>query len=261
MVKHAQSDRVKKLDRTDEHDVRLADAVEEYREEQLKPPGQARRGYRPIAEKHDVNHNTLQRAVTGATQVMSDFNSAKQRLTPAEERILVSHCSESANIGFPLTHTKIAIAANKILERRVENVQDFEKVGRSWTGRFLDRNRHELSMHWSKPLDMQRAKSLNPIATAAWYALLKKEVIDLDTPEELIYGMDEVGMGDSDDTTSRVVGARGTKTQHKQNGGSKKNTTVLVTICADGTHPRPAIIFEGQNQMQKWRNNTVAQAQ
>ncbi|KAJ7439297.1 hypothetical protein FB451DRAFT_985330, partial [Mycena latifolia] len=56
---------------------------------------------------------------------------------------------------------------------------------------------------------------------------------------ENIYGMDESGFPPSNQGRQRVVGRRGTKTQHKAGSANHENVTVLVTICADGTTLKP----------------------
>jgi len=76
----------------------------------------------------------------------------------------------------------------------------------------------------------------------------------------LIYGMDESGFPTGDPHTERVIGRRGTKVQHKQTEGDRENTTVLVTICADGTSLCSTIIFKGKNFMTKWNDNNPLQA-
>ncbi|KAJ7040000.1 hypothetical protein C8F04DRAFT_887737, partial [Mycena alexandri] len=53
---------------------------------------------------------------------------------------------------------------------------------------------------------------------------------------EDVYGMDESGFTLGHQGRERVIGRRGT---HKQGGGDKENVTVIVTICADGTYPKP----------------------
>ncbi|KIL62014.1 hypothetical protein M378DRAFT_81767, partial [Amanita muscaria Koide BX008] len=72
--------------------------------------------------------------------------------------------------------------------------------------------------------------------------------------------MDESGFPPGHQGKERVVGRRGTKTQHKQGGADRENVTALITICADGTALPPMIIFKGQNFMAKWGNNNVAKA-
>ncbi|TFK25312.1 hypothetical protein FA15DRAFT_590711, partial [Coprinopsis marcescibilis] len=76
-------------------------------------------------------------------------------------------------------------------------------------------------------------------------------------PENL-YGMDESGFPTAYDGKERVVGARGTKTQHKQGGADRENTTAVVTICADGTTVQPLLIFKGKNVKDSWvKGNTI----
>ncbi|EEB97411.1 hypothetical protein MPER_03274, partial [Moniliophthora perniciosa FA553] len=62
---------------------------------------------------------------------------------------------------------------------------------------------------------------------------------------ELVYGADESGFTENDSTKVRVIGSRGKRFQHKQGGAGRENTTVIVTICADGTAIRPTVIFKG----------------
>lgn len=49
-----------------------------------------------VAATHNVSKSTLQRLVNGGVS-MSAFNAGKQRLTPAEERVVVDFCLESAD--------------------------------------------------------------------------------------------------------------------------------------------------------------------
>ncbi|KAE9402187.1 hypothetical protein BT96DRAFT_780438, partial [Gymnopus androsaceus JB14] len=64
---------------------------------------------------------------------------------------------------------------------------------------------------------------------------------------ENMYGMDESGFLPSNQGCQRVLGRRGTKTQHKQGNANRENVTVIVTICGDGTTLKPTIIFKGKN--------------
>lgn len=72
--------------------------------------------------------------------------------------------------------------------------------------------------------------------------------------------MDESGFPPGLLGRDRVVGARGTKTQHKQGGANRETVTALVTICADGTTVEPMIIFKGKNLLKKWGQDNVARA-
>ncbi|KIJ89902.1 hypothetical protein K443DRAFT_117377, partial [Laccaria amethystina LaAM-08-1] len=65
--------------------------------------------------------------------------------------------------------------------------------------------------------------------------------------EENIYGTDESGFFPEGGIRVRVIGARGKKTQHQQSDGGRENTTVIVTICTDGSSLKPAVIYKGQS--------------
>src|ERR1700692_209863 len=256
MVYKALSEQVKRQKATTRKNAQMRQAIDVYRQQEFKPKDE-RKSYRQVADEFDVSKSTLQRLVMGGVS-MSAFNAGKQRLTPAEERVLVDFALESADRGFPLTHANLYKAADDILTSRLGD--EHVSLGHNWVDVFLNRHREELQTHWSKPLDTQRGRALNPTNVKLWFDLVKENIVDKDILPHNIYGMDESGFPPSDQGTQRVIGRRGTKTQHKQGGADRENVTAIVTICADGTVLQPAIIFKGQNFMKKWGNNNVAHA-
>ena len=133
-----------------------------------------------------------------------------------------------------------------------------EPVGSYWVYGFIDRWHEVLQTHWSKPLDTQRAQSLNPEAVQSWFKLVEEFIVKAGIAPENIYGMDESGFPLAYSGKERVVGARGTKTQHKQGGADRENVTAVVTICADGGTISPLLIFKGKNLKDTWvQNNRV----
>ncbi|KAJ7165294.1 hypothetical protein C8R46DRAFT_834842, partial [Mycena filopes] len=80
----------------------------------------------------------------------------------------------------------------------------------------------------------QRAQSLNPEAVKSWVDLVKKWIVGNGVSPDRIYGMDESGFPMGYTGKECIVGARRTKTQHKQGGASRQNITVVVTIRGDG---------------------------
>lgn len=257
MVFKALSDRAKNITKRRADNANMQKAVDAYVQEQAKPEGTKKLGLRKIAEKFEVGFRTLGRLVNGGV-TMSAFNASKQKLTPTEERVLVDFAKESADRGFPLHHSALEIYANAILH--VKHGDEYEPLGGQWIYRFLDRHREELQTHWSRPLDTQRARSLNPEAVAAWFDLVEKWIVGMEIRREDIYGMDESGFPPSNQGRQRVIGGRGVKTQHKQGGANRENVTVVVTICADGTALDPLIIFKGQNLQAAWGQDNVAHA-
>ncbi|KAF5344297.1 hypothetical protein D9758_012308 [Tetrapyrgos nigripes] len=77
---------------------------------------------------------------------------------------------------------------------------------------------------------------------------------------DCVYGADESGFNEDDGAKIRVIGARSKKMQHKQGGGGRENTTVIVTICADGTTIRPTVIFKGKHFQINWYQDNPTKA-
>jgi len=189
-----------------------------------------------IAESHNVAYATLHRRIHGGHSI-GEANQEKQKLTVVQEWTLVQFILEAAERGFPLSHTQIIQHADAV--RQATLGADCEGVGVKWVFAFLDRHHQELRPFWSKALDTQRARSLNPEA-------------------DRVYGMDESGFPTGYTGKERVIGAWGTKTQHKQGGVSRQNITALVTIRADGNMVvPPMIIFPGVNFQTAWGNGNT----
>jgi Tc5 transposase DNA-binding domain len=251
----ALSENVKKQKARQLVNTKMAKALDEFQHNELRPKS-SRESLRAIADRNNVARETLRRLAAGNVS-MSAFNATKQKLSPAEERVLLDHILASADRGFPMTFSTVVAHANCILKSRNGEAINPES---NWVHRFRDRHNDELQAHWSKPLDTQRAQSLNPAAVEAWFGLVKEFVADKNIRKEDIYGMDESGFPPSDQGTQRVLGRRGTKTQHKQGSGERENVTAIVCICADGTVLRPAIIYKGKNMMAKYGENNVSGA-
>lgn len=78
-------------------------------------------------------------------------------------------------------------------------------------------------------------------------------------PEDT-YGANESGFMPSMGTKQRVIGARTKKMQKKQGDGGRENTTVMVTICADGTAIKPLVIFKGKHYQVQWNQENPTEA-
>ena len=256
MVGHALSEHMKQQECRCLDNTTMQHTIDKYLHEQAKPDGVQKHGYRPIADKYGISRSTLQALVNGGTS-MSAFNTMKRKLTHAEERVLVDRILESSNCTLPLSLANIAMHADRILGGRKEPV---EPVGESWVPRFLDQYHDELQTHWSRPLAMERAHSLNKDAVKHWYELMRVNVIDKEIKEHNIYGMDESGFPPANQGVQCVISQRGTKVQHKAGSANQENVTVLVTICADGTALQPTIIFKGKRLLKKWGDDNVSGA-
>jgi hypothetical protein len=243
----ALSNRVKKHKANHANNKCLLEAAEAYLQAK---DGPNKLSFRKIEEMFEVKKSTLERYINGKGKTILDFNATKQNLSPTEEDVLVEFVLESAARGFPKRHREIRHYANVVRQSRLGT--DCKPVSEFWIFKFLDRHHDRLATHWSKPLDMQRARSLNPEAVKSWYDIIEKFIVKLGIKPENIYGMDESGFPTAYGGKDRVVGARGTKTQHKQGGADRENITAVVTICADGSSIRPLLIFKGKNIKESW---------
>jgi hypothetical protein len=129
---------------------------------------------RAITKKHNVAYATLNRRIHGGVGIR-ESNQKKQKVSPVKEWSLVQFLLESAERGFPLKHSQIAEAANAVLQ--AEFGTDCEPVGDKWVFKFLDQHHDALSTFWSKSLDSQRARSLNPEAVKSWVELVEKWIV------------------------------------------------------------------------------------
>lgn len=258
MVFKALSKAVKKHIEAGKQETRMKQAVAAVELERKKAASATGRlTVKEIAQNFGVALSTLYTRLKGTVSVL-EFNSSKQKLSKPEEDTIVDLICNSADRGLPLSHTDVASYANAILESR--GGPEFEPVGKSWVDRFLVRHRDRVQTHWSKHLDTQRARSLNPAAVQDWFDLVEEHVEKAGIRKEDIYGMDESGFPPSNQGTERVIGRRGTKTQHKQGGGDRENVTAVITICADGSALRPLIIYKGTYFMARWNENNVSDA-
>jgi hypothetical protein len=257
MPNKALSDRVKRQNKSQIKEEKMVEAVDAYRAEQAKPAPQ--KGAQTIAKEYGIENQwrTIVNRYEGGRSTQ-EAHEDQQKLTGAEEAVLVDFLNQSADRGFPQTRRNIIQYANLIRQNWLG--ADCKDATDTWVGRFLDRHRDILQTHWSKPLDTQRAQAMNPEAKKRWFELLEEFVVKAGIRPEDLYGMDETGCPPSDQGTERVVGSRGSKVQHKQGGANRENVTAVVTICTDGTVLRPTIIFKGQNFMTKWAQDNVSSA-
>ncbi|TFK21792.1 hypothetical protein FA15DRAFT_546255, partial [Coprinopsis marcescibilis] len=91
----------------------------------------------------------------------------------------------------------------------------------------------------------KRADAVNETTNKAWWDLLDTTLKEHDFAPENIYGVDEVGFNTYGADREYVIGPKSKKgPQYQRRTGNRENITVIVSICADGTAPPPAIIFK-----------------
>lgn len=268
MAGRAKSHAQKKHEATTTRDTLYTEALAAYRAEQEKPEAErasCRQVCRRIAQLHhertghfvELSHTTLMRRFRGGQSIL-EFNAQKSIVTPEEAQILVAYIREMGDRGFPLDYRRLAEHANELLCLRLG--ASFPGVGVNWPERFVTSHEDELDMYWSRTLDSQRGRAVNPATNGAWWLLLDQTVTELNIQPENMHASDESAFTTGQSVRQRVIGAKGKNVQHQQRGGNRENITVLVTISADGTSLPPTVIYKGQHFLVSWRQNNPLNA-
>lgn len=127
MPGRAKSDTVKAHIECKNNDQQMKEAVAAYLKDQ--GAGGKRRGARYFGDKYGVSYKTILRHADGNSS-MSEFNSGKQKLSPAQEQILVDYLTECANRGLPFTHEQLYIEATYLYH--MLNDPDVDPLSKEW---------------------------------------------------------------------------------------------------------------------------------
>jgi hypothetical protein len=162
-----------------------------------------------------------------------------------------------ANRRFPLTLFLLCEIVNGILR---DEDPSFPGVGLNWGKRFLEWHWAELKTYWSSPLEYVRCQAVNPANLENFYAILTDLFDKHGFKAWNISGTDESGLLTGVAQKQKVVGVRGKKTQHQKREVKRENTTVIATMCADGTALPPIVIFKGKHYLVKWKQDNPLNA-
>jgi len=255
-----------------EHDALMACAVAAYLAELDKPNFCTRRGLRTICRDFEklyydekgvpihLSYSTLCRLADGG-HTREQANDHRRWLTPIEESIVANFLIEMASQGWPESHRRIKEHVDRIARARLGAQFPSIGVGKNWTARFMLRHSDQIKMADSRPLEDKRGRAINPTANAHYWYLLEDNVDTYKIRPATTFGVDEVGVQARGNERERVATKRKKKgPQYQQRSGTRENTTVLVTICADGTSTPPAVIFKGAAYQVSWANNNPLNA-
>lgn len=154
---------------------------------------------------------------------------------------------------------------DEILRARLGKEYPTKGVGRNWTDRFVERHHLELKTYNPKSLEGAWGRAVNPTTHQAWFDLLGETLQSGNNgkpiAEDCIWAADEAGFQPAIRTLQeQVIGGANKKLQHQTRGGTRENTTVIVTIGADGSSLPPAVIFKGQAYQTAWKQENPANA-
>ena len=268
MVGRAKSIRKKKVQDANDLERALVFATELHREDRQKPKAE-QKSLRNICHETEkamlqqkihisLQHTTLMRRLNGGRSCQEANEENHGWLTPEEDELTVKYCLELAARGFPLTHAMLKRHAETLLCARLGD--EFNGLGKNWTGNFLDRHSNQLAQHWSSPLDTKRGQAVNENTHKAWCALLEHTINEYGIQEDTLWAADESGFQPGTGQSQCVIGSVKQKIQHQQQDGNRENITVMVTICADGETIPPLVIYKGQTFSTNWHQDNILDA-
>jgi hypothetical protein len=119
--------------------------------------------------------------------------------------------------------------------------------------RFVVKHSDCIMTSWSTQLEEKRGRAVNPYTKEAWNKLLAETVLKYEITRAVqVLATDETGVTGQTGRKERVIGARKKGLHYQQAGGSRENTTVLVTIRANGTSIVPCVVFKGKAHNPAW---------
>lgn len=213
--------------------------------------------YARTFEEIKINHNTIRNHHLALHQPHSLAIFSNTLLSKSQESELVYHAQELGRRGFPMDHESIRELANLIVQ---SEDPDFPGVGINWPARFIERHWDALQMYWSTPLESVRGNAVNQNNMDHFFNILEELYQKYGFKAENTYGADESGLMTGIGQKQKVVGSRGKKTQHQKREVNRENTTVIATICADGSSLPPTVIFKGKHYQVRWAQNNPLKA-
>ena len=252
------------------HDDLMSHAVNAYSLE-LKQPYHQQHGlhrvcldfeklnYEATGTSIKLSHATLRRLADGG-KTSSEAQADWAWLTAAETDVVISFIIEMADHSFPLSHHWLKEHVDMLCHSRLGDAFPEKGVGINWTYKFAMKHHDHLKLSDSCPLEEKRGHAVNPHTNKAWFDLLEETICKYNIQPEDTYSTDEVGVQSRGTECKCVFGARHQGMQYQQCGGTHENTTVLVTICADGMSLPPLVIFKGSAFQVKWAQNNPLNA-
>ena len=198
-------------------------------------------------------YNTL---ICGAAgwRSQAEANGAKSWLTKEETTVVITYITELGNHRFLLSHQRLKEYVDEILSTHLGDQFPVLRVGKWWTQRFIEKHSKDIKMSWATLLESKHDQAVNPHTIEAYFVLLKETITKYGITEDCTYGTDEIGCTPSEGQKERVMGGCKSEPQYQQQGGDSENTTVIVTVCADGTLTSPAMIFKGKGEvLTRWK--------
>jgi hypothetical protein len=126
-----------------------------------------------------------------------------------------------------------------------------KELGINWVDRFVKRYPDELISKWTTAMDNSRYKADSGKKYSLYFDLLRDKIDQYHVEARHIYNMDEKGfMLGVVSRLKRIFSKASYEDQKRRStiqDGSREWITLLACICADGSYPEPALIYQSKS--------------
>jgi hypothetical protein len=169
------------------------------------------------------------------------------KLTSTEEQTIVRYILDLDSRGFAPHLSEVADMADKLLGER-----SGEPVGKNWAARFVTRS-SKLKIAFNRAKDRQRILQEDPKVIGAWFKLVEETIAKYSVHPNDMHNFDETGFQMGVASSSKVVtGCERRARPELVQPGDRDSVTVIQSICADGSHTPPFIIYKGRVHISAW---------
>jgi hypothetical protein len=194
--------------------------------------------YQKYATKWGVDRSTLSRRHRGVSRSMTAGHDTLKNLNTIQQQELVQHIRRLTEQGLPPTREMI---------RNFGSAIAIKPVSKSWVTRFINENHVHLISRWSTDMDHTRHRADSGLKYKQYFDALFDRINYYKILPSNTYNMDEKGfmigvINKGKRVFEKSVFERGGMKQFTQDG-NREWTTILATICADGTWVAPSAIF------------------
>ncbi|KAM4067690.1 DDE superfamily endonuclease [Hirsutella rhossiliensis] len=221
-----------------DHNPRIAEAI-------IELQSQDRPKYAETARRYNIDKSTLWRRFKGKTASNHDANSySRQKLTSAQEEILIGHVNKLTDRGIPPTlRSASASDTMTIISGRLLIIPGISKLLQSSKTAFI-----VISRVYCRQYSVKCRK----VAISDRIQLAPRKDRKVQHQSSNVYNFDEkgfqIGLSRS---TKRVVpreALRRGKLVGASQDGNREFITLIAAICADYSYLPPALIYKGESK-------------
>jgi hypothetical protein len=226
---------------------RILLAVEEYKATE-KAKGEA--SFRAIGRRYDIAWPTLRNRIVRGQGTREEYGKLRQRLTPAEEKVLWDYCKQLEKWGAPGRICQLRKMAEELLVAKGENL-DKNPLGKNWPSAFLKRH-PDLKSMFTTPQDKNRYFSEDYDTIKHFFDLYSETIAEHNVEPGDTYNMDEKGAMMGVIGQQRCIVSKAEKRPKSAQDGNREWVTLIECVSLLGAVLSPWIIFKGKVQLTKW---------